>query len=277
MSLDNIIHLIFSDFKPKQLKKSKDWNGFLLIVYTLVVITLLPFFPLLIVLLELDPFNHVFELILPSPYERNLQVIVIVPLIRILLCTVCYFEYVRFGFLLIFFSLCSACTALNYLNKLTFQNRSFQNVTLRLYNQLRIILKVSEYFLCNVVLLLMFCSQVLLTSIWWICIVCWEFLPGLVSFSVFLLAFLCTSILILLLPRAVEISDVSEQLVKTKKAMYHTYHKLGKSRCQYLQWLAQQILPIRCSFLFLVNKNTPMDYYTVLISNLTNAILLVNP
>ncbi len=259
------------------MKNSADWNGFMMIGYNIVVITLLPFFPLFIVVLEFDPFYPVFELLLPSPYDRNLVLILSVTLIRILLCTICYFEFVRFGFIFVLASLCAATTALNYLKKLKCRNRVFECATLRLYNLLRILTKLSDYFLRNLILLLIFCSQVLLTSIWWLCIACWNILPGYVSASVFSLAFLCTSIMIILFPRAVEVSDLSEQLVQYKKSMFYTRNPNSKSKYYLLQWNSQRMLPIRCGVLFTVNKNTPMNYYSVLINNFTNAILLIHP
>lgn len=92
-----------------------------------------------------------------------------------------------------------------------------------------------------------------------------------------MVASIATAGVIVLLPRGVEISDASLNFVVRKKALCHTFNKYNKNYYYYMRWNSQRMLPVRFGAQFILSKDTPINYLAVLMTNLTNSILLINP
>lgn len=241
------------------------------------LIILLPIGPLIVVFANMDPFYYVFEIFLPSPYYRSISAVLGTILVRIFLSILGTFEYCRFATFHLFLVISGACAMITCLKQLTNPFRKSEQSILNIYTRLRIILKVLDDFLRHVVMLLMICTQVVVTGLWWIVIKCSGVLPLSIYIMACLVALISACVVVILLPRGVEISDASEKFVEFKKASYHTYNKFNHKRYFYLQWKSQRMLPIRFGVQFIVNKDTPINYLNVLITNLTNGILLIHP
>lgn len=152
-----------------------------------------------------------------------------------------------------------------------------ERISLTLYCQLRVFFKVADLVLRNIILLLLSCATVITTSVWWASFKCWGILPVFVSFSTCLIAIIITVLLVVFLPRAVKICDDSQKLINHKKATYHTYDRYNRNRYYFLLWTAQRMLPIRFGHQFVISYQTPINYFSVLMTCLTNACLLVSP
>src|SRR5438874_1542226 len=90
----------------------------MLALYTAIVIVV-PISPFVGVLAELDPFYFVFELILPFPYERDVLVILGIPVVRLFLGLICIAEFGRFFYMFILLTFSLVFTASACLKTLT--------------------------------------------------------------------------------------------------------------------------------------------------------------
>ncbi len=235
------------------------------------------FLPIVVISCNLDPFYYVFELFLPDSHNRTLFLIATLILIRFFLGIVCVFECTRFLSIILFIHLSIALTMLTCLRQLIRQPSRWERRTLKLYTQLRIILKIGDYFIRYVLLFALTCPQFIITTLWWLVLKCWHLLPVPITLLAFQGAVVTTLAVTILLPRQIEICSSSEKFVKRKTALHHTFNKYNKNRYYFLRWKSQRILPIRFGVQFTLNKSTPIGYLNVFITNLTNAVLLINP
>lgn len=123
--LNQLFILEQTHFSRKNASKEnlKDWLGFSVTAFQIMLIVSMPFCLVIGILVGLDPFYYVFESILPPVYERELSTIFVVFLMRLFLCSVCSFEFVRFACFNVFVSLLNVCTWLTCIQHLT-QNLS---------------------------------------------------------------------------------------------------------------------------------------------------------
>lgn len=130
---------------------------------------------------RLDPFYYMCELTLPSPYESETTLVISIRLTRLVLVTTGLFEFMRFASIIIFVSICLVVTMVTCLRKLIVQFRTLETAILQLYTQLRIVLKIGDFFLRNFILLSLLGSQIMLTAIWWISLKFWNILPFIIT------------------------------------------------------------------------------------------------
>lgn len=235
--------------------------------------------PLFLICLELDPFCFIFEIFLPSKYQRNLYIIIVFPFVRLFLGFLCVFEFCRFVALILFISLCLAFTLVNCFRELVkvSKRNTFNFCILKMYIQLQIIMKTMDYFIRHVLVLLLFCAQVLIVTMSWVVFKCWNQIPFIVSFAFGLAAIFSSVGVAVLLPLAVELCETSRIFVGQCKAENHTFDRHSRRYHQYLKWKSQHILPVRFGVRFTLSKASFLNYFEVLITNLTTSILLVNP
>ncbi len=227
--------------------------------------------------IKLDPFYYIFELILPSVYERSLHLILTIPLIRIFLLFVCTFEFARFMAIILFTCLIIVFTMISCLHQVVQQSHKSEHQTIQHYSQLRILCNSCDYFLRHLTLFMISCSQVIIICMCWAIVKCWDVLPFYMA-SIFVLTATGSAFgTLLLLPHAVEICIRSKVFVDENKTSYHTFNRYHKTRCFYLRWKSQRALAIRFGSQFNFNESTLRDYLQVLVTNLTNAIFLIHP
>lgn len=274
------------EWKAGREKRNLDPFGMLLMSLNLINLNMLPLFAPTAIFSNLDPFYFLFEIVLPSPYYRSIGFIVGVPFIRLLITYVCIFEYARFYWLVTFIVLSLQNTAQNCLNIINssgiaqITNRSSrmsETKIMSIYTQLRIIFAILDNFTCSLVGLVLVCMQVLLTSILWLCIKCRRFVP-LYIWGLFIgLALIGLSCTVIFFPKYAQFCELSETFVRKKQAQYFTF---GRGRAKYRVrafWVAQRRLPIRVGMQFLLKKDLPINYLAVLMTNVTNATLLIQP
>ncbi len=254
-----------------------DFVGLFFVVTHISLFSITIFMPCIGVPLNLDPFYHVFELILPSPYDRSITVILTVPLIRLFLALVCVFEFARFFTIFLFVCISMALTLVTCLRQLVKQSAMSECKTLKLYTQLRVVLKIGDYVIRYVLLFFLTGSQFYITTLWWLVLKCWHLLPGVLTMLAFQAVVGSTFAVVILLPRQIEVCTSSKNLVARKIAQNHTFCKDSRNRYLYLRWKSEYMLPVRFGGQFTLSRDTPMGYLNVLVTNLTNAALLIEP
>lgn len=270
------IYLFVSDYKFEKLK-STDWIGMLLFVTNLGILGIFFLLPLATVVMDLDPAYYIFELFLPSRYERNLTTIILAVLLRWFLFMVVVLEFLRFGFMIVFFLVVLAFTAIKCVNQTVNCSHRSERVTLKLYMQLRIILKVGDHFIRHLIALLLIFAQVLITATAWMVLMCRHILPIPIYLVACLALILATVAVLVLFPCAVKITETSRKFVLHKMALHHTFNRFHKNYYYFIKWRSKRLLAIRCGEQFILKRTTELGYYQILMTNLTNAILLVRP
>ncbi len=154
--------------------KSRDWIGIFLIGVNLALLAIVSFLPIIMIVLNLDPFYFIFEQILPEPYDGSVFRIILIPLVRIFMAIICIFEFLRYlsVILLVFVSI--SVTLVTCFRKLVQDANILERRTLVLYIQLRVILKTVDYIIRYVVVLLMTLVQVIIVSMSWFVLKCWH-------------------------------------------------------------------------------------------------------
>lgn len=233
--------------------------------------------PLLGILCNLDPSYYVLELILPSPFSRNLSIIILTYLLRLFLTILWVFEFQRFATIFLFLTISCAHTMARCTKEITSPSQNSERSILRYYTILRLFIISSDDFLRNAVALMLICGQVFITITWWIVLKCWTILPTYITLIFFLSAVALVALFTILLPQVVQIYETSLKFIIFKRSTYHTYNRYSKNYYYFLKWRSQCMLSIRFGVQFTVNKDTPINYLAVLMTNLTNSVLLINP
>ncbi len=235
------------------------------------------FFPIIAVFAELDPFYFIFELILLSPYERSISMIMNSFLARLFLVQFCVVEVWRFAFVIMFVLMCIASTLATCLENITQKVETIENNKYSFNTQLRIVLKTTDFFLRHVIVFSMICVEHTFPTVLWLLLKCWNILPAYVTFVFYLIINVIIAATLLILPLSVKIGDISEIFVLSKTASNHTFNRSNKKYYYYLKWKSLQKLPIRFGVQFILTRQTLNNYFSLLMENITNAVLLVNP
>ncbi len=268
---------MFSEFGFSN-KNSNDWLGLIIIILHIGGVIWILLFILISIIIELDPFFSVFEFILPSPYERDISTILIILLIRTLLTSVCVFELIRFTTLNAFIALFAVHTMLTCVHQLIGQSaKSSERTLLKLYTQLRATLGIGDKFVRCGSFLLLSCLQFILTIIWAMVIKCWDTFPPLFQIVICIDAVVLTLGSIFMLPKVIQVSEKSKNFVSRKQSQYQTFNRRNAKYYNFCRWRAQRLLPIKLGAQLTLCKDTPVIYLDVLLANITNVILLVNP
>lgn len=244
----------------------------------LMVVSVVYFGPLLAILLQLDPYYYVFELILPSPYDRSVALILTIYFARLLIGYIWFFEFLRFNSILVFVAVCCEHTMLTILKQLTTQSKIFpERLLLHIYSQLSIVMNTGDYFLRNTLLIFISYSQVLIIITMWMVIRCWRLLPPYLTFLFGIGAIVTAIGVMLLIPQGVEICEYSHTFVTDKRDAFHSFNKANRNYYYFLKWKSQRMLPVKFGTQFTLNKDLPINYLDVLMANLTDAVLLIYP
>lgn len=178
----NIRNIYSTDFYKKK-HNSTNWLGISLIVMHVASIFLIPLVPVVGVIVKIDPFYHVLKLTQLSLIQNDIVCIatIMTTLLRIFLCAVSVFEFLRFITQLVFLALCVSYTTITCLRELNSNCLRSENSTLRLYVILSVVFKSGEYFIRNILVMLLACSHIIMIASWWAILNCWNKLSILVS------------------------------------------------------------------------------------------------
>lgn len=268
--------LPFSDYQVSPLKTT-DWPGFLLLNFQLNVIPLVLVLPIVIVRIPLDPFHFIFQLVLADPYEKILLLKLFIFILRLLVTYFFIFEFMRFVSLLTLFSLSFAFTIMNCMQNCIIKPKSLDRITLHNFIHLRVIFKLGDYFIRHIVSLIIIITQVTFIIAGWVVIRGWHKLPVYIILEAFMGMLIALISMIVFLKVSNKIGETSKTYLKDKCSANHTFAKFHKNRYYYLKWYAQKSLRIRFCSQFVLEKDTIIQYFSKLVTNLTDAILLINP
>lgn len=225
----------------------------------------------------LDPFYFVFEEFLPSAYDRPNWIILTVFPIRFLMTWIIVLESIRL-MALFFGTLFAGSYFFSTSSKLFWLFPDEGGVCKWMFLQLRILYYHFEEPMNLVTMCLMVINQITLVFMTWFVIVCRDY------FSNFLFFALCAVDLYVVVGTAVLISasgSVGEKIrsvIEAKRVFYfHPNKNLRKSYFYYSFWRAQQPCFVKCGSMFILEKTIPMTYFKVLVDNLVNAVLLIEP
>lgn len=245
-----------------------------------VLIVLVIIFPIPVTIIgvatQLDPFYFIFEqLLLPHPYYRSIQLIVLIPLIRIFIGYFCVVEFLRFSTFAVFGVVIGVFAVYSISEKLThvFYDKSFM-----LFNQLRIGLAVTENLTNFFAAVFIFGFQFATILVLWVLFNCYHLL----SIFIYIIGCCLVGYLILLiamvLPTITQIHTQTKNLIKTKLKLYFSVgRKYSQKYYYYTLWKSQRIVYLSCYNFFIIQKEVTMLYWKELIANLADAILLISP
>lgn len=235
------------------------------------------FLPVTVVLLELDPYYHIFELFLPSRYKQGIIVIFVVFWIRLIIFTIRLAEFLRFNCMILFLTLSLTFTLTTCLKKVISQETFTERTTLKLYTQLRLIMLMSETIIHLVLPLAMIFVQILITVTKWFVLTCRYILPFYLTYLAILLLVVTILVSVMTLNLGVQISEGSQRFILQKRALYFSFNRNKAKYYYFSRWRSERWLPVRFYLQLNLNQESVMNYYEVIIDGIFNAVLLINP
>ncbi len=220
-------------------------------------------FPVVIVLLKLDPLYHILVIFLPPADEWSLYLVVPIILLRIFVLAVYAYEYSRFFILHIFVFASIIFTTSTCLRKVIRNFMMPETITLKSYIRLCIVMKASDYFIRHANAHLMVFYQIFIISMYWLVIKCWNILPIYITLAFCMIAVGTSVASVLIIPCTVEICTASEKFLIYKKARNHTFNRNSRKYFNFLKWSSQQMLIVRFGDQFIFNERTLINYLNV--------------
>ncbi|CAL8069358.1 unnamed protein product [Orchesella dallaii] len=258
--------------------KDLDVPGLLLVYYILSSIFAILPFPAFVVALNLDYYHILFErFLLSTPYDRDTITIVFTTGIYIVLMFAAILEFVRIFSVTLMVVLLIGLGLQTCLESLLLRNYS-ERFTYAYYTYLRIIGTRLEDFVSSITLQCITLCLCALTTSSWMIIRGSRFLPIFCTLFAFIVFFGGLSFTIFFLRTAAKCRQLSCDLIDRKNRLYFS-HNL--KRCTYyytVKWRAQKSLRVTCGDTrYVVDRKSPIDYLSVVMSCTTNAVLLVVP
>lgn len=250
--------------------------GFLLNGLVIIVgIIPLPFV-IVAIITNLDPFYFIFEQhLMPHPYYRSIEMIVLVPLVRLFLGYFCVIEFLRFGTMGVFIVVIVVFVIVSISKKLA---HVFYEECLLLYVQLRLVLASVKHLTDVMVRALVFGSQIATILVLWIIFKCYAFLSVYIYVGICLLAAYLIILASLLLPAAAKVRTETKVLIGNKRNLHYCSSGHNARKYYYYNlWKSQESTYFKCGSFFIVQKGVTMTYLREMINNLVNAVLLIDP
>lgn len=275
-SLNQILHQ--SDCQGvKKVPVYKDLSGISYLGFIFSAILIVLFVPPVVWYTELDPYTSGFSILLST----NSKTTRIVSLLAFYILV--YFE--MRDWCVVILTIASYCLALRskfelLLNSCKLLRKSDE--TLRKYISLRLMYGCCGDCLNNWNMALILMSQTGLVAGIWLPVNGYRFLPQslvIMSAYAFLSGLPITVFLLRLLSNARIQCEELFVLIGTggrnKFQLTHSKVRSNMTMIIYREWMAQQQLPVNCGKRFAFSKDAMLNYFSVLNTNITNAILLV--
>ncbi len=238
-----------------------------------------PLLPICYVLINMDPFHLIAQVLIRRPLFKTTDTIICCILFKTFALALCSaFAYIVFKFMFITAYLLTL--VLNHIRTYvrTLLTVNIQNsLLLRYHFTCLVFLQIVGQLVAELMLHLIVASQVLLTVFFWMSIHCTKLLPLFIIVGT-ITAFTGGVFLILtILGIAVNVRLHSDLLLAKKKAQFHGYNEKKLNYFFSLKWRSCRVLQISCGNNFSVTKNSVNIYLGVLNTNITNAVLLIIP
>lgn len=112
----------------------------------------------------------------------------------------------------------------------------------------------------------------------WVLIKLMDHFSTFIFVCLILLILFGTAILILILPKVAMLSSESEELIRIKLDVHYCSDCRVKRRFYFFaKWRAQNSIIIDCAGFFRVEKSITRDFVNVLVNNLVDAVMLIDP
>lgn len=240
--------------------------------------TMAPVFSLVGVAANLDPFYFALEqLILPHPYYRSLSIILASWFARFILGYLCVIEITRWFSAMVLILIVAMFAVLSIIRKLDFVACGD---CFSLYIQLRIVITSIEPFTRLLTFSVILWSQIGVVLLWWLVLKCYKYMPIYMYCADLLIAIYSSILMALTLPTLSKIEANASAFIRARlngefcanKQQYY------KRKCyRYMLWRAQKSVCLECGSIFKFEGNVTMTYFSELINNLVNAVILINP
>lgn len=142
--------------------------GVVFIVVNIEVISIALVLPLAIVLLDLDPYIDIFELLLPPRNDRDWNVILVIFWTRLIVLTVFVIEFLLFLSMATFLLISLFFTITTCLKRHIHQHNLSEWTTAKLYTQFRLILSPGDFVIRHFVGSVMIFVQIVVTLFTWL-------------------------------------------------------------------------------------------------------------
>lgn len=238
--------------------------------------TAAPMFVLVAIATGLDPFYFIIEdLILPHPYYRSIPVIILALAVRFVLGYLCVIEFLRFGTMVVIIAVIGIFAGLSICKKLKYV---FYEKCLHLYVQLRLILCSIQAFTRLCIFILIFGGQFATVLLLWLVFKCYAILSVFIYAAVCILTAYLIALVAMFLPTLARIRTETGGLIGNKLNLHFCTNRMNTRKYYYMSlWRAQQSVYLMCGNYFVLKKGVTMTYLRELITNLVNAVLLVDP
>ncbi len=225
---------------------------------------------------HLDPFYFVLEQnILPNPYNRSIELIVFIPILRSVLTCLCMIEFIRIAEIAIFAMIILVFVAVSISKKL---GHVFYDKCLLLYTQLRLLFLSIKTVVDIAIGVLIFGGQFATCLTLWIVFKCYHLLPIYIYLVICFLSIYLIVLVSLLLPATTKVRMGTRSLIRNKLNLHYcTNHRIIRKYYYFNLWLSQKSVYFCCYSFFIVQRGVTMAYLKELITNLVNAVLLINP
>lgn len=267
-------------YKPVPVKE--DICGIIFVGFVFGMIACIPFLPLVLWYIRLDPFTTV----ITSLFGSNISSFKLSRFVALLLTYLMVLIELHDMSVILFVAVCSFLAIQNHLETLSKLVKSFNRnevVIIKYYEHLTLLFNACADFLNQRNMALVISTQVSLVMSLWLAVNCYKFLPFLIVFTSVYGFFAGLGIALCLLRIFTFARIQSAELINEVLCMGSTKYcgygmKARKSQQQMIlqrKWWAQQELQIKCGQRFAFSKDAILNYLNILNSNLTNAVLLL--
>lgn len=254
-----------------------DIAGMFLLSYTAATFSCGPLIPIVQSFLGVDPFFPLVDnFILPHPYQRSAQQVVTSRLSCLLLSIVGFMELLRCAgvilcFVIIFFLSIQAHLRVLVENPWRFSEEQI----LQSYRQVLLLFARCKDAMYQSTLAIMACTQIILVYLAWVAVNLCQVQPVLITISAGVACVVGTIIITFILRLSVYTKMQCVKIIESKRNLLHGYKCFARGRYYFLRWKAQMPIVVYCGTMFSLSTEAVMSYLSVLNTNMTNAILLI--
>lgn len=256
--------------------KTFDAGGLFLFYYMTCATTLLPLMVVTITLLEVDVFYVLLDnFVLSNPQYRPISTILISLGISMCLTSIGLTTLLRNVGVLLFQAICLVVVLEKHVRVLGERGNSEDKV-LHLYQQLWVLVSIGNSQVSRLIMVGIFCTQFLLALMPWLTIRGYQEIPF-VAAIVSALAYIgLLGISIFALNMLVESQLQSLKPIADKGKLFRRFRRSRRGLYFYLKWKCLQPITVKCGGFCVIDKQIVVHYLSVLNSNCSNVILLID-
>lgn len=240
--------------------------------------------PLVVSLFGINPVSTILEHLnlVDDPYHRSFSDIVKLELFSLIVLGIGFYMFVRYLFVMLLLTVLSGVSGMAGLEMIIRKDKTKQfpeEDLARQYEMVLVVFTILKIFFAQFGLIFVVFTQLFLTILSWLSINCFGAVPMFVTLTASAafvggLAFSVSILAIYTNARVVSIYFVSR---KRKESAGEFYGKWLKAKYVCRKWWSLQPIPIYGGSHFAFSKHAIINFFDVLSSNITNAVLLIFP